>query len=217
MALQQLNRATNPNYDNVDRIIATATRLFSKARALGLLTTNAARQTVEATRLIGEVTNWLNNVEPRIRTYTPAAALTLTDAYDLMHRIAYCRPADTSTINPIILKAFEARIHGDRTVDEYILYRAIRTAITRHDKAYLGRPLEWMSRSIDTWYNEAKHGYEHTTLPPYDIISRATILLQTDLRAYEGPRQAAFKRHLYEQTRPHLANYNATASKYSII
>ncbi len=177
------------DFDIIDEVIEAASQAIAKADGLGLFMSKPSRQSREAIQLIRETAVWLINVKNRIDSYSAADALRLTDVFDIMHRIVSQRPADTTFINRIILRAFDARIHGDKTVDEYILYRAIRAAVNRRDKAFLGRPLDWLCISEERWYNEASLGYEHTTLSAYDIINRTSILLESDLFAYEGRNQ----------------------------
>lgn len=120
------------------------------------------------------------------------------------------QPVDRTFVNGIILRAFDARIHGDKTVDEYMLYRAIHSRIIRKDKAFFDRPLRWLCLCNKCWYDEAIAGYDKTDLATYDIINRASILMDADLYAYEGRNQAMFKQHLAATTRRYLDNYDAT-------
>ena len=131
----------------------------------------------------------------------------MIDVYDLLHRVTYRRPADRGFVNGIILKALEARIHGDRSVDEYVLYRAIRSGIGRKDKAFFDRPLQWLCLTEESWYNEAVNGYDRSRLSDYDILNRAAILRETDLFAFECSNQTTFKRRLLNNTRHYLDNY----------
>lgn len=208
-----LSDIATADFDIIDEVIGAASQTIEKAHELGLFMSKSSRQSSEAISLIGETTVWINNVKRRIDSYSAADALRLADLFDFMHRIASQRPADTTFINRIILRAFDARIHGDKTVDEYILYRAIRAAVNRRDKAFLGRPLDWLCISEEQWYNEASLGYEHTTLSAYDIINRTSILLESDLFVYEGLNQMEFKRQLAENTRRYLDNPDANDTK----
>lgn len=187
--------------------------MLSSANELGLFMTQTSRQSVNARRFVEDATLWISNVRKQIDSYPVGKALALIDVYDLMHRVTYRRPADRGFVNGIILKALEAKIHGDRSVDEYELYRAIRSGIGRKDKAFFGRPLQWLCLTEESWYNEATKGYDRSRLSDYDIISRATILLETDLFAFEGSNQTAFKRRLINSTRHYLDNYTAPDPK----
>lgn len=204
------------DFDRVDEVIDCASRILDRANELKLFLPETSRQSREAMRLIREATTWVNNVKSHIDSYSAGEALPLIDVFDLVHRIACLQPADRAFINDIILKAFEAKIHGDITVDEYMLYRAVHSRISRKDKAFFDRPLKWLCMCNKCWHDEAIAGYDKTGLPVYDIINRASILLEADLYAYEGRNQKAFKQHLVETTRHYLDNYDATDRKTPI-
>lgn len=201
------------DFDNVDNVTESASQMLASANELGLFMSQTSRQSREAMRLVGEATAWISNVRKQIDSYPVGKALALIDVYDLLHRVTYRRPADRGFVNDIILRAFEARIHGDTSVDEYMLYRAIRSGIGRKDKAFFNRPLQWFCLTEESWYNEAVNGYDRSRLSDYDILNRATILLETDLFAFEGSNQTAFKRRLLNSTRHYLDNYTAPDPK----
>lgn len=201
------------DFDNVDIVTESASQMLASANELGLFKAQTSRQSREALRLVGEATAWISNVRKQIDAYPVGKSLALIDVYDLLHRVTYRRPADKGFVNGIILKALEARIHGDRSVDEYVLYRAIRSGINRKDKAFFGRPLQWLCLTEESWYNEAVKGYDRSRLSDYDILNRATILLETDLFAFEGSNQTAFKRRLLNSLRHYLDNYTAPDPK----
>lgn len=201
------------NFSKVEDVIDSAARILDRANELKLFLSETSRQSRDAARLISEAKRWADKVKTHINLYSAAEALALTDIIDLMHRIAYQQPADRALINGIIFKAFDARIHGEKTVDEYMLYRAIRAGIARKDKAFLDRPMQWLCLCNKCWYDEAVKGYGQSGLSSYDIISRATILMEADLLAYEGRNQTAFKRRLYDSTRRYIDNYDAAERK----
>lgn len=201
------------DFDNVDVVTESASQMLASANELGLFMTQTSRQSVNARRFVEDATVWISNVRKQIDVYPIGKALALIDVYDLLHRVTYLRPADRGFINGIILKALEARIHGDRSVDEYVLYRAIRSGIGRKDKAFFDRPLQWLCLTEESWYNEATKGYDRSRLSDYDILNRAAILLETDLFAFEGSNQTAFKHRLLNSTRHYLDNYTAPDPK----
>lgn len=201
------------DFDNVDVVTESASQMLSSANELGLFMTQTSRQSVNARRFVEDATVWILNVRKQIDSYPVGKALALIYVYDLLYRVTYQRPADRGFVNGIILKALEARIHGDTTVDEYELYRAIRSGIDRKDKAFFGRPLQWLCLTEESWYNEAIKGYDRSRLSDYDILNRAAILLETDLFAFEGSNQTAFKHRLLNTTRHYLDNYTAPDPK----
>lgn len=168
------------------------------------------RESSEIRSLAGKVVNKLDKQLPQM---TVAEAFNTLSAYDFAHRLAYRTPADRKFINKIALRAFDAMIHGDKTVDEYEMYRHIRRCVALRDKDYLDKPLKWTCISLEYWYKEASRAYEHSALTDYDIINRVNILLESDLYAYEGHNQHQFKHHLVEQHRHYLDKYVATDRK----
>lgn len=201
------------NFNRAEEVINSGARILDRANELKLFLPETSRQSRDAIRLIREATTWVNNVKSHIESHSAGDALSLIDAFDLVHRIACLQPADRTLVNGIILRAFEARIHGDKTVDEYMLYRAIHSRIIRQDKAFFDRPLTWLCLTLGCWHKEAVGGYDKTHLPVYDIINRASILMEADLYAYEGRNQKAFKQHLVDTSRHYLDIYNATDRK----
>ncbi len=201
------------DFDNVDVVTESASQMLASANELGLFMSQTSRQSVNARRFVEDATVWISNVRKQIDAYPIGKALALIDVYDLLYRITYQHPADRNFVNGIILKALEARIHGDRSVDEYVLYRAIRSGIGRKDKAFFDRPLQWLCLTEESWYNEAVNGYDRSRLSDYDILNRAAILLETDLFAFEGSNQTTFKRRLLNNTRHYLDNYTAPDPK----
>ena len=133
-------------------------------------------------------------------------ALEVIQPFDLVHRIAYGKAADVDFINKYTLKAFEARIHGDQTVNEYTLFRQIAVGLNRRDPAYLDRPLEWYTLSLDRWYkvfSDPKRSHQPSV---YDTIQQVNILLESYLWAYETRNQPIFKRQLFNRYRYLLAD-----------
>lgn len=201
------------DFSRAEEVIECASRILDKANELNLFLPGTSRQSREAMRLIREATTWVNNLKSHIESFSAGEALSLIDTFDLVHRIASLQPVDRTLVNGIILRAFEARIHGDKTVDEYMLYRAIHARIIRNDKAFFDRPLRWLCMCNKCWYDEAIAGYDKTDLAAYDIINRTSILMDADLYAYEGRNQKAFKQHLAATIRHYLDNYDATDPK----
>lgn len=201
------------DFDNVDNVTESASQMLASANELGLFISQTSHQSVNARRFVEDATVWISNVRKQIDSYPVGKALALIDVYDLLYRVTYQRPADRGFANGIILKALEARIHGDKSVDEYELYRAIRSGIDRKDKAFFGRPLQWLCLTEESWYNEATKGYDRSRLSDYDILNRAAILLETDLFAFEGSNQTAFKHRLLNSIHRFLDNYTAQDPK----
>lgn len=197
-------------FDSVDKAIEEATRIFARANELKLFLSDASWQTLEVRKLVGRAAGWINTVRKRLDSYSAGEALKLTEAYDLMQRIAFKQPADKNFINKIILHAFEAMIHGDKDVDEYMMYKAISRAVSQREKDFFDKPLTWICLCLDIWYKQAIDGFDRTKLTDYDILSRVNILLEADLTAYEGRHQQQFKQHLFARHRHYLDHRPAT-------
>lgn len=110
------------------------------------------KELLEHVRTIAK--EWVKEIRLRIASMPVSDALEVIQTFDLVHRIAYDKAADVDFINKYTLKAFEARIHGDQTVNEYTLFRQIAVGLNRRDPSYLDRPLEWYTLSLDRWYKE---------------------------------------------------------------
>lgn len=200
-------------FDSLDNTIEEAKRILNHANDLFLFLPDTSRQTREALEVLRKAFDWVKTVECHFRFYSVGDALKLTDAYDLMHRMAYNQPADKETINKIILKAFDALIHGDKDVDPYVLFKAIERHARHREQAFLDKPLTWIFQCMDEWHKQAVKGFDSTSLSDYDILSRVNILLDADLFAFEGRNQQKFKQRLAEQHHHYLDNYNATDRK----
>lgn len=110
------------------------------------------KELLERVRTVAK--EWIKEIRLRIASMPVSDALEVIHTFDLVHRIAYGKAADVDFINKYTLKAFEARIHGDQTVNEYTLFRQIAVGLNHRDPAYLDRPLEWYTLSLDRWYKE---------------------------------------------------------------
>lgn len=197
--------------EDILETIEEASRIINRADDLRLFLNDTSRQSREAIEIVRLASEWVKTVESGFNSYTPGDALLLTDHYDLMHRVAFRLPADKKVLDRIILRAFDARIHGDKSVDEYILYKAVERRIWQREKAFLDKPLTWLSLSLGEWHKQALKGFDHAELSDYDIISRVNILLNTDLTAFEGRNQQSFKQRLFNRHRRFL-NYVDSAN-----
>lgn len=164
------------------------------------------KEMLERVRTVAK--EWVKEIRLRIASMSDSDALEVIHTFDLVHRIAYGKAADVNFINKYTLKAFEARIHGDQAVNEYTLFRQIAVGLNRRDPAYLDRPLEWYTLSLDRWYKEFSDSERPPQLPIYDTIQQVNILLESDLWAYETRNQSIFKRQLFNRHRYLLADFD---------
>ncbi|MDE6682022.1 MAG: hypothetical protein K2J87_01185, partial [Muribaculaceae bacterium] len=191
--------------------------------------------TREATRLIPDgnlsaistirraAKTWIAEIDSRIDTYPPSEALKTANSYDFIHRLAYNAPPIPAIIDRQVFRALDEEIkrsnkqgkEGTRSerIDPYLLFRLIDNGIKRNDPKYFGRPLKWQSLKLTSWYKEIKatplaSSYNSDLSNNFhlsDKIEKLALLLQSDLTAYEGHNQTAFKRHLF-LTHRHLLN-----------
>ncbi|MDE6048071.1 MAG: hypothetical protein K2G09_00035 [Paramuribaculum sp.] len=176
--------------------IKEANAIVRAASAAGIFLTELRdRQLAAQVRKMAK--QWVNDIERQLSAMAPADALTAIATFDIIHRIAHGVPANPQLINKYTLKAFDAYISGDKTVDEYTLFRQIATGLRRKDPAYADRPLRWHSLSLARWHKQFASGDAADTLSDYDTAQRVTILLQSDLWALETRNEAAYKHRLH--------------------
>lgn len=167
---------------------------------------------------------WITETGSNLPAYTPGDALTIISEYDLIYRIAYRTPTIEAYINKYIIKAFQASIHNDNTVNYYQLYRTISQQISQHNQTFLAPSfLQWHSQCTDRWHKQFRYGRTLTPLTPYDILNRVSILLDADLWPYETSNQLRFKQMLFDchshylTTLPSLPTSPSTADASSDI
>lgn len=115
----------------------------------------------------------------------------------------------TSSVSDII-SAFNARIAGDRSIDDYALFRDISSGINRPGgKPLFGRPLQWCAMMLDRWHKEFKTGRGDKELPVYDTLQRVSILMDSDLWAFETRNESNYKESLFLNHRVFLENAHA--------
>lgn len=144
-------------------------------------------------RIANNAVRKFDEILPRL---SAAKAFMTIAAYDFAHRLAYHSPADQNIVDRYTLKAFTALINGDEEVNQYAVFRQIQRSIMHHDSALTGQPRMWLGLVLERWYREALTGFDRSRLSDYDIINRVSILLTSDLSAFEGSAQDQFKRRL---------------------
>ena len=197
------------DFNSVDEVNDFAIQLMNVGNSLGVLSGEKRLQSREAVAIYQATKGWVNTVKKQFLTMSPAEALQLVDTYEIMHRIAFQCSANAGELDRIKLAAFDAMLHSDKNVDEYIMFRVIRNEVSKRNKAFFDKPLTWSCISEERWHKEAVEGFDRNVLTDYDIISRVTILLESDLFAYEGRNQDQFKQYLAEEHRHYLTKYTA--------
>ncbi|MDE6239739.1 MAG: hypothetical protein K2M54_07080 [Muribaculaceae bacterium] len=203
---EMLDASTAVDYSNVDDATGYATLILAVANEAGLLLLNGNKQSFEAIQTMKLAKEWIYNVKTKIGEMEAGQAMDMLAPYDLMHRLAHHSPTPKAFADEYLLKAFEARIHGDDSVNEYHLYRFIKEKLDRRDKTYFGRPLEWYASSLDRWFKKFKNGSAIETMSDYDTLEIVSILMSEDLYAFTGSDQNTFKKNLFDNYRHLLDN-----------
>ena len=201
-----LSNISAPGLCCIEAIAGAAERICTAASEAGLFVLPDGHDPAGITRVREDAKRWLSEAESCLPQMTPGEALRVINLYDVVHRIAWSRPADWSIIKRYTLTAFEAFIRGDKTVDKYILFRQIAAGIRRKDRAYMDRPLQWYTLTLKAWYREFSSGTTSTPLSDHDTRERVSILLQSDLGVYETRNEATYKRRLLINHRHLLTN-----------
>ena len=189
------------DFSNVADISGFALLILSQANILGIFS-GKDFDFSDARELRMIARRWLQMAAEFMPTFAVGDALTLSDYYDLVHRVGFGKAADNNFIDRYRMNAFEAYIRGDRSVDQYTLYHAVAHEVSCHNPLFLGRPLQWMALCIEEWHEQFRKGTKHLTLSDYDVLQRITILLESDLFAFSGSRQEAFKQRLVQTYLP---------------
>lgn len=123
----------------------------------------------------------------------PGASLDSLHALEMEHYTRYGTPLSRTLSDRIILDAFEAYIRGDKSVDQYILFRYVSREIDRGNKKFLGRPLQWEATCLDRWHRQFQYGAALEPLSDHDTRQRVLLLLTSDLFPFEARNEARFK------------------------
>lgn len=190
------------DFNDIEGIVGFATLILAHANQSGIIGGTASRQSREVIHITETAKRWVNGVKYMLPEMSVADAFKLVDLYDLIHRIGFRKPADTSFIDKLILDAFDARIHGDKSVDEYSLYYAIDIQIRKKNRKFLDKPLRWLSISLDRWYRDFKNN-DWMELSDYDILRQCCVLLRADLFVFDA-NQDDFKKKLVKDNRHYL-------------
>lgn len=202
--MNQLLDITKVDFTNASDIEGYASLLFAAANNIGMLTSDAP-PSIEATELRQAAKAWIGKVDDNISTLSAGDILNVIGCYDVTHRLAYRYPANAEYLNRHKLNVFEARTHGDDTINEYHLFRAISLETQRGNRDFYGRPLQWLTLSINQWHKQFQYGVSIERASDYETIMRVSCLLDSNLWAHESD-DDKFKRNLFSLHRHHLDN-----------
>ena len=162
------------------------------------------------TRIRRSSRQWIEKTEQSLPGYTPGEALETIVAYDFIHRLAYNAAPIPDLIDRHVLRAFEAMLQGDSTINKFTLFRRITFGLRRKSPLYTGRPLKWQSHQLARWHKEIKNNLNHqgdinnpNNQNNKEDIEKISILLESDLFPFEGTNEVAFKQTLFS-THRHL-------------
>lgn len=185
---------TRVDFTDIDDVIGFGSLLTSCAARCGIAS-GSTRQSGDAVRLTATARRWVNVVKPMLPEMPVADSFRLADTLDLVHRVAYRAPIDPRLSDKLLLDAFDAHIRGDRAIDEYLLYQAVDTQLRLMNRAFLNRPLQWLSTTLDRWRRDFMTR-PAAPLGDYATIRRAAALIGADLFAWEGGSDE-FQRQLF--------------------
>lgn len=162
------------------------------------------------TRIRRSSRQWIEKAEQSLPGYTPGEALETIVAYDFIHRLAYNAAPIPDLIDRHVLRAFEAMLQGDSTINKFTLFRRITFGLRRKSPLYTGRPLKWQSHQLAKWHKEIKNNLNNqrdinnpNNQSNKEDIEKISILLESDLFPFEGTNEAVFKQTLFS-THRHL-------------
>lgn len=189
--------STEVDYDDAADATGYATLILTMANEAGLFADKTNSQSYEGIQVRKHAADWIYNIKSRIDRMPAGDALEILAPYDFMYGLAHNSPAPKAFTDEYVLKAFEARINGDTTVDEYYLYRIISSELAKKNKPFFDRPLKWHTMSIERWYKTFMYGRAIENLSDYDTIEIVSILMSEDLFVFISGNQNEFKKRLY--------------------
>lgn len=188
------------DFNKVDDIVGFAMLIFSDANAHGMLAYRKIPQNSETMKIQDVAKNWIGAVRRRMDDMHPGEALSVLIPFDLVWRIAYGVPTRPEIKDSYTLSAFTAHTNGDKTIDEYILFRSVDEELNRKNEVFFDKPLEWHNACIGRWMRNFRYGINLSQQPDYDIIQQASILMKENLRAFVR-NEKLFKTKLFKNSR----------------
>lgn len=192
------------DFDNIDQITRFATQLFAYANHGQMLTSSKNRQSEDGVYIIETAKKWINSVMAKMTLFNHAEKLKLRPTIEMVHIVAYRQRIDQSYFDNMLLDIFEAHIHGDTTIDVYDLFDAIDQELNRGNKRFFGKPLQWHSYTLETWWETYRYGAGTKKQSDYDTLRQVAALINQDLSVFES-NQTAFKKKLVEAHRHYLS------------
>lgn len=172
--------------------------------------------TVASTPVVKAAKEWIRLVEDNVGFLPVTKVIEALSDFDLIYRLVYGRPAPRNFLNTNYLRVFDARIHGNYRIEESWLVRVISDGLNCRDKIYLDQPLKWRSLTLDAWIDEIQNNGRFVNVNADEALRRVSQIVYTDLFAFCGSRQEAFKRQLVQTYLPYtekIAEMNSITQK----
>lgn len=152
--------------------------------------------TVASTPVVKAAKEWIRLVEDNVGFLPVTKVIEALSDFDLIYRLVYGRPAPRNFLNTNYLRVFDARIHGNYRIEESWLVRVISDGLNCRDKIYLNQPLKWRSLTLGTWIEEVQNNGRFVNADAGEALRRVSQIVSTDLFAFCGSQQEAFKQRL---------------------
>lgn len=195
---EMMKGASEVDYTNVWDAMGFATLIFAVGNEIGLIFATGNRQSYEAIQTTKLAKEWIYNVKSLIGRMSAGDAMDVLESYDFMHRLAQRSPIPREFADEYLFKALDARIHGDKSVNEYHLFRYIRTELNKKNKPFFDKPLQWYSSSLNRWFKKFKYGSTFENISDYDTLEIISILLSEDLFVFADGDQNLYKKKLFD-------------------
>ncbi len=166
--------------------------------------------------VVSQARRWVLDVEAQVDAMSAGDALVVMSLYDEMHQLAYGRRPRSGVVDRYVFNALDASLRGDKTVDQYTLFRMIEQGIRRRDEAYYGKALRWQSRALDEWHRQFQTGVSDSPMSDYDLAQRVTLLLDSDLWVFETTNEPRYKQRLLATYRHLLPEYTYFHTKSTL-
>lgn len=158
---------------------------------------------------------FVKELDAAFKNSSAAYALSVYSSYNWAYRIAYNTPPAPDFTFGIVRVALDARIHGDKDIDIYELYRLIDLGMMFYPELYKDKAQTWRNHMLESWHEEFQSGRDlgpkcltassvrRSVIADRDILNRVAILIESDLRTFEQ-NQKSFKKRLFDNHRHYI-------------
>ncbi len=161
-----------------------------------------------ASQVIKAARQWIAGVERCVDALPARQIITALSPFDLLHRMAYGRPASAKFLDDRYMHVFNAKIRGDNNIFDTELFGVISRGLSRRAVVYSDRPLLWYSATLDRWMQLCGTATKFDGMPLDKALSIAASLIDNDLIAFV-PDQDVFKHRLAADCTSRVADIDA--------